>query len=355
MGKILFLAPYPYGCAASQRYRFEQYLKILDDHGYECTFAPFFGKSSWDVLYKQGHYLKKTVGLIKGMFSRVRILFQLHQYDWIFIHRETIPAFPPFYEWFLSRVLRKKIIFDFDDAIWIPQVTKSNQLIAAVKYSPKTSMICRLSQRISVGNAYLAQFANNYHQDVHIVPTTIDTKHLHNRIKSHQAGNPVVGWTGSHSTMPYLQMVLPAIQKLEQRHKFKFLVISDKRPDFNLSCLEYVEWNIETEIEDLMKIDIGLMPLPETEWAQGKCGLKALQYMALGIPALVSPVGVNRQIVSNSIHGFHCHNENEWFSYIEQLLFDHNLRNQLGKNGRAHIEQNYSVKANFLNFLALFK
>jgi glycosyltransferase involved in cell wall biosynthesis len=144
------------------------------------------------------------------------------------------------------------------------------------------------------------------------------------------------------------------IQQLEREYPIRFVVIANKRPTFNVKSLEFIEWNQETEIDDLLRFDIGLMPLPDDIWAKGKCGFKALQYMALGIPTVASPVGVNTTIIENEVDGFLCDNDADWLHTLVRLTKDPDLRIRIGKTGIDKINRNYSVEANTENFLKLF-
>mgnify|MGYP001800890571 CR=1 FL=1 len=189
-------------------------------------------------------------------------------------------------------------------------------------------------------------------------PTTIDTEGYHNPIlnasgtkKKHKL---VIGWTGTHSTLPYLKSLIPVLRKLELNYSFTFLVIANRNPQIDLKSFEFMKWDKESEIGDLMKIDIGLMPLSDDIWSLGKCGFKALQFMALKIPVCISPVGVNNEIVNDSVNGFLCRNGEEWYTKIEQLLRDTKLRRLLGEAGRRTVVSRYSVKSNETNFLNLF-
>ncbi|MEM9982442.1 MAG: glycosyltransferase family 4 protein, partial [Bacteroidota bacterium] len=163
-----------------------------------------------------------------------------------------------------------------------------------------------------------------------------------------------IGWTGTHSTIKYLIPLLSILKNLEYNYNFEFLVISNHPPDFSLSSLVYVPWRKNTEIADLHKIDIGLMPLQEDAWARGKCGFKALQYMAMKKPALVSPVGVNTQMVQDGVNGYLCDTATDWQQKLVALLNDASLREKIGEEARKTVEQHYSVKANQNNFLDLF-
>ncbi len=352
--KVLFIFPYPHGTAASQRFRFEQYLSFLAGAGITYRLEPFFDDQTWKILYKPGHGPAKVRGILRGFGRRLLLLTQIHPYDFVFIHREAAPLGPPVLEWLIAKVLRKRIIFDFDDAIWLPNTSATNRIAAGLKWHRKTAGICRWSYKISAGNAYLADYAKQYHGDVTVNPTTIDTAGLHNQIKDQATGDLVIGWTGTHSTINYLDALLPVLRDLEAEHRFTFLVISDQKPAFHLNSLQFLPWNKASEREDLLRMHIGVMPLTDDPWARGKCGFKALQYMALGIPAVASPVGVNCDIIRHGENGYLCRTADEWEEVLTKLLEDAKLRTRMGKAARNTVQSRYSVQANRFTFLRFF-
>jgi glycosyltransferase involved in cell wall biosynthesis len=354
--RILFVVPYPPGRAPSQRFRFEQYLDILMAHGHQYRLAPFLSVATWNILYKPGQTVAKALGILAGFARRVGLLFTVPQYDFVFVHREAAPVGPPVFEWLLAKVLRKKLIYDFDDAIWLANTSEANKIAAGVKWHHKVDAICRWAYKNSCGNAYLAGYARQFNPRAIVNPTTIDTVHLHNQVRDQAApGRLVIGWTGTHSTLKYLDQVVPVLARLEAEGlDFEFRVISNQPPAFPLRSLVYLPWRKETEIADLLGFHIGLMPLEDDLWAKGKCAFKALQYMALGVPPLVSPVGMNTEVVQHGQNGFVCATPQEWEASLRRVLADAVLRQQLGAAARATIEQRYSVVANTPGFLALF-
>jgi glycosyltransferase involved in cell wall biosynthesis len=351
---VLFLFPYPLKEAPSQRFRFVQYLGLLQAAGIEYKAFSFLSDNAWNLLYRPGNFFLKFLRIMDGYRKRIALLFQIGKFDFVFIHREAAPMGPPVLEWIIAKVLRKKIIYDFDDAIWLPNFSHSNRAFSFLKGYGNVKHICRWAHKISCGNQYLCDFAAQYNANVVYNPTTIDTEHHHNKVKDHQITRPVVGWTGSHSTLRYLLEIIPVLRELEKEIDFEFRVIADVNPEFNLKHFSFVKWNKETEIDDLLGFDIGVMPLVNDKWANGKCGFKALQYMALGIPALVSPVGVNTRIVDHGINGFICHDEKDWFENLLLILSNHQLLVDMGQRTRKKIVDHYSVKSNAANFLNLF-
>lgn len=353
--RIIFVVPYPPGKAPSQRFRFEQYLDLLTAAGHTWRMAPFISEATWSILYKPGHTIAKAWGILAGFARRLGLLFTALGYDYVFIHREASPVGPPVFEWLLAKVLRRKIIYDFDDAIWIPNTSEVNTIVAGVKWHQKVESICCWSYKVSCGNAYLQGYARQFNANAIINPTTIDTVHLHNQIKDQRASTQlVIGWTGTHSTLKYIKQVVPVLAKLEEEYDFEFRVISNQPPELPLRSLVYQPWRKDTEIADLLSFNVGLMPLEDDPWAKGKCAFKALQYMALGIPALVSPVGMNTEVVTNGVNGYVCATQDEWEAALRTLLQDDALRTRLGTAARTTVEERYSVTANRRTFLGFF-
>ncbi|RYZ19088.1 MAG: glycosyltransferase, partial [Chitinophagaceae bacterium] len=261
---------------------------------------------------------------------------------------------PPIFEWLWAKLLRKKLIYDFDDSIWIPNTSEGNSLAAQFKCFWKVAKICGWAWKVSVGNAFLAEFAGKFNTQVVFNPTCVDTLRKYNSTVVHKEGTVVVGWTGSHSTLPFLETLSPVLNKLATHVKFTFLVICDREPDFPLPNMKFIRWNKHTEIEDLLRIDIGIMPLKNDVWAKGKCGFKIIQYMALGIPAVATKVGVNDTIIDEGENGYTCTTEAEWMIALTDLISDANKREQMGAIGRSKIKRVYSIQANSAVFLSLF-
>lgn len=351
---ILFIIPYPVESAPSQRFRFEQYFEILKKKGWDLMISSFIDDHTWQILYKRRHIFSKAYGILRGFIRRFHILLIVKKYDYVYIHREATPTGPPVFEWIIAKILRKKIIYDFDDAIWLPNTSESNKIIAWFKCHWKVAKICKWAYKISCGNQYLCDYAKQFNENVILNPTTIHNHYFLNELKGQYSGKITIGWTGSHSTLKYLDNIIPVISKLEQKYDFSFMVIADENPKLTLKSFIFQPWREASEEDDLLNLNIGLMPLEINVWSEGKCGLKALQYMALGIPALVSPVGVNKQIVDDGINGFLCTSAEDWFEKIEILLNDEGLRAKMGKAAREKVQKHYSAASNTANFLGLF-
>lgn len=353
--KILFIAPYPFDEAPSQRFRFEQYFNFLRDNNFEIEFAPFLDQKTWKTLYSDGKVLQKMLGVVRSFLKRFLLLFTLYKYDYVFIHREASHVGPPVFEFLIAKVFRKKYNYDFDDAIWLPNYSETNARFHRLKAYWKVRYCIKWAGSISAGNDYLANYALKFNANVQVIPTTIDTENHHNLQTDYNQEKLIIGWTGTHTTMRYLDFIVPVIKELEQKYDFEFLVISNEAPAYHLKSLRFLKWKRETEITDLARISIGVMPLEMDIWSEGKCGFKGLQYMSLGIPALMSPVGVNTQIVSHEVNGFLPVKLDEWKIQLELLLTDVELRKKIGEAGKKTIDERYSVLSNQSNYLSLFQ
>ncbi len=352
--RILFLTPYPFGRVASQRFRFEQYWDVLSKE-YELKFQSFLSERSFNSLYKRGRIIKKAFGVICGFIRRFFILFQVNKFDFIFIHREASPIGPPVFEWFIARVFQKQIIYDFDDAIWLSNTSNENRIAAMLKCHWKVKYICSWSQKVTCGNDFLCDYARKFNSNTIYVPTTLDMEEIAKKSVQVVPTIKVLGWTGTHSTLKYLGWLIPVLQKLQKLQSFRFIVIADKDPKPDLEKYSFIPWNKATEWEDLATLDIGLMPLEQTEWEEGKCGFKALQYMALGIPAIASPTDANNKIITDSLNGFICESEQEWENRISSLLIDEKKCELFSNNGRKKVEDMFSKMAWKKIYLSLFK
>ncbi|MCU0399292.1 MAG: glycosyltransferase [Cyclobacteriaceae bacterium] len=364
--RLLIYCPYPLHEAPSQRFRFEQYLHLPEKQGVKITTLTFYNQSAWKILYSPGKRFLKSACIGLSLLKRFVHLFYALQADRILIHREMLPIGPPILEWVLARLLRKKIIYDFDDAIWLTDNSNESKIEKFLRWRSKVALICRWSHKVSAGNEYLADYARKFNKNVVINPTTIDTEKHHNRVLYQETSHPhardrsdgkiIIGWTGSHTTLKYLEGLYPVLKKLEEQHpQIIFMVIADQPSTMPLKNLVFKKWTTETEITDLLLADIGIMPLPDDEWSKGKCGFKALQYMALEIPCLASPVGVNTTIIQHGVNGFHCQTEEDWLTCFDKLISNPDLRRQLGRAGRKTVEEHYSVNSNTSTFLSLFE
>jgi glycosyltransferase involved in cell wall biosynthesis len=342
--RVLALMLAPYDISPSQRYRLEQWEPLLRERGVEITYEPFGDEKLHAVLYKPGLIGKKMRLVMRGLAQRLSSVRKAKNYDLVYILREAALLGPPVFERLIHQS-RVPIVFDFDDAIFVSYRSPSNGYLSYLKFASKTKTICRIAAHVMVGNPYLAEYARRVNDRVTVIPTTIDTEKYRVLPPKSSSGPPVIGWTGSHSTIQHLDTLRGALKKLAQRESFRLRVIGT--PDYECAPVEVeaMSWRSESELEDLSAIDIGVMPLPDDRWSKGKCGLKALQFMALGVPTVCSPVGVNTEIIQDDQNGLIASTEDEWVEQLTRLLRSQELRQRLGEAGRVTVEQKYSAKA----------
>jgi len=345
---ILFIVPYPENIAPGQRFRFEHFMPVLKSANLTFQIRPFIQQSAYSILFSKGNYLRKVMAVLAGFIRRIFHLFEAMRYDYVYIYREATPIGPPWWEW-MAHLAGVKIIYDFDDAIWMKD-DHEKKFPGSLKWKQKTGKICTWSHRIAAGNDYLAAYARQFNSSTIVLPTVVDTSYHHP--ETNKTSPLTIGWTGSHSTLPYLIPLIPILRQIRQDMEFRFLIIADQDPNYSDHFIEFRKWNIDHEISDLNEMDIGVMPLTDTKWAKGKCGFKIIQYLALEIPAAASDVGINAEIVRNG--GFVCRTDEEWHQALRKLLSDPELRRQRGIAGRKFIMEHYSVQAVQDIFLSLF-
>lgn len=355
MKRVLFVAPHRPNRSPSQRFRFEQYLESLEKNGWLYEFSYLISSKDDRFFYKRGFFLKKIGVLIKSAFKRLKDVRNASKYDIVFIQREAFLTGSTYFERRFSK--KTKVIYDFDDAIWLSNVSEANKKWNWLKNPEKTKEIIKCSHLIFAGNQYLADYANEFNSNVVIVPTTIDTDFYQPIMEKRNTDKITIGWSGSITTIQHFEYAESVLKEIVKKYgdKIQIKVIGDENYTNKNLPLESLPWKESTEIKDLSSFDIGIMPLPDDEWAKGKCGLKGLQYMALEIPTIMSPVGVNVEIIQNGENGYLASKEAEWIEKLSLLIENPNLRKSIGKKGRETVEKKYSVNANEKLYLEQFK
>jgi glycosyltransferase involved in cell wall biosynthesis len=352
---IHFLVHHRPGRSPGQRFRFEQYLPFLKEAGFDYRISNLLNTKQDHLFYSHGNYLKKAGLVMQSFLKRWKDVQKTKPGDIVFIYREAFMLGNTLFE----RKIHKKgipIIFDFDDAIWLMEVSEGNKKVSFLKNPDKTKAIIRFSSLVITGNDYLRDYALQFNPNTIKIPTTIDT--AYHKPMEKQAKNTVcIGWTGTESTVKHFETIIPILMKLKEKYKdrISFKLITNKPVSFPALGLTATIWNREEEIKQLNEIDIGIMPLPDDEWSRGKCGFKGLQYMAMEIPAVMSPVGVNREIITNGENGFLCADEQQWIDKLSALIDDPALRQQLGKEGRKTVKDKYSVQSQKDKYIKAFR
>jgi len=350
--RVLFLIPHPLE-GASGRYRVLQYLPWLDRAGMTSVVRPFMSPALYRLLYQPGHVVTKFGMAAEALFRRVADIVRSSRVDVAVVHREALPLGTALLERLVAH-LCSRMIFDFDDAIYLNRPSHVNSWTRLLRSGRKTASIVALSSHVIVGNRTLEAYVKQFHSRVSVIPTPIDTHWYTCRTAPTNSKRLVIGWIGSHSTAVYLELLQDVLDTILRRYPHvEVRVVGAGRPPLRLPRLRSVPWDLEREVEELHGFDIGLMPMPDDEWARGKCGFKALLYMSAGIPVVASPVGVNSEIVRDGVNGFLAMDRTVWLRRLSELIEDHTRRAQMGQVGRTIVEAEYSLEVSAPKFLRI--
>jgi glycosyltransferase involved in cell wall biosynthesis len=352
--RMLVVSPFPEE-AAGTRFRITQYIPFLEENGFEVTVDSFFTPSFFKLLYRKGRYPRK-VAIFCGLAARrLAAAVSARQYDLIFMYREAFPIGPPFVERFLAAGAAP-VVLDFDDAIYLKNASEANWFVASLKFVQKMGTIVRLADRVTVGNEYLATYARTYNPAVVTIPTCVDTTRFVPRAAGGSSGPPVAGWIGSPTTTPYLARLGEVLRAVAAQHPF-VLRVSGTSDELRLEGVEVrnESWTLAREVELFSTCDVGVYPLTDDEWSRGKCGFKAIQFMACGVPVVASAVGVNRDIIVDGVNGFLATTPQEWVEKLGRLLVDPALRARFAAAGRKTVEERYSLRVQAPRLLAALR
>ena len=347
--RIHFLVLYPENEAPAQRLKFEQYYERFRRAGFEVVHDAFYTPA----LYRRiagGGLAGTLVSVGWACLRRVRSLWTAWRSDVVYLFLEAMPAGPPILERIIARLLRQPIVYDIDDLVYLPKPGSRDPLPTLFDRRQKIEYLMRTARHVIVCTPHLEAQARRLNRRVTRISSTIDTARYTPRT-TYGAARVRLGWSGSFSTSPYLHLLDDVLRVLQRRHGVEVRVIGD--PHFRIAgvTIDARPWQARTEVDDLVAIDIGLYPLPKQEWDLGKSGLKALQYMALGIPTVLTPFGANLEIVTHDDNGLFADTEDQWIETLTRLILDPALRERLGRAGRRTVVARYSVEVNWPLYL----
>ncbi|HEX5652241.1 MAG TPA: glycosyltransferase family 4 protein [Chitinophagaceae bacterium] len=355
--KVLILCPSPRGTAATQRLKYEQYLDALEKEGYQFTISSFQTKRFWDIVYKPGRTMEKIGWTAIGYLRRLGDLLRSPFYDGVFVNLWVTPLGFPLFERLLF-LFNKNVIYDIDDMIFITRYDHlKTGFVQRLKGRKKPMVMMKNAKYVIVCTPKLEEIAASLNKDKRVVDisSTFDTERFVPVMKYEQKNPLTIGWTGTHSTLPFLESLQPVLAAVSRQRPVKLLVIANKEYKMKDVPTEFIQWTAEREVEDLHQFDIGLYPIPANEWSLGKSSLKALTYMAIAIPFVATAYGTNYRIMQQGVQGFLATSEQEWISSLLQLIDDPGLRKRMGQAGRKTVEELFSLQANFPKYLHVFK
>ncbi len=276
-------------------------------------------------------------------------------YDVVFIHLEAFPIGPPFIEWVLS-LRGVPVVFDLDDAIFLPRRSMASPVITLLRMPQKIGAILRWSHRVITCNDYLRKYAEQFNSKVCVIPTCVDVQQFQILADRPHRCRPLIGWIGSHSTVPYLNALKPILARLAERYEFSFKIVGSTR-SFSVPRVDIVQeaWTLAKDVSCFQELDIGVYPLPEEPWVLGKTGFKTVQYMSVGVACVVSNIGRNREIVQDGVNGFLAATEDEWVDKLGRLISNPELRERLGQAGRRTVEEQFSLEVNAPKLLSTLR
>lgn len=337
--KILVLSKYD-NIGASSRYRMLQYIPYLEECGLELHIYELLDSEYLKVLYENKS--KSKIEIMKYYIKRLKVLLQINKYDLVWIEKEVFPYLPAFIElFFISKI---PYVVDYDDAQFHMYDLNKRYIVRAFLKN-KIDRIMKNAQIVVVGNEYLAKRARDAGaRNIEIIPTVID-------VKKYNIQCPIkydkftLGWIGSPTTSSYIKMIEQSLLNLSKYIDFQLVMVGAAK-SFKLDGidLKIVEWNEETEIDEISRFDVGIMPLPDEPWTRGKCGFKLIQYMGCNLPVIASPIGINKRIVFDGVNGYLANSTEEWENKLMSLYNSKVFRKSAGESGRRNVEQSYSLQ-----------
>ncbi len=341
--KVYFITPTD-EMGASSRYRVYQYLNYLENIEYEVY--PFLTEKIYNE-FKKGNIFKLLIKVPFLILKRIKLVFKIKKGSLLFVHRDIIPFGPMIFEK-IFKFKKCKIILDLDDAVYCKETkeisSKKNRFLYKFKYGKRFDKTIKNANLVICGNKFIENHAKRINSSTVIIPTVIDTEKIKVKKYFNTKNKLTISWIGNPGNTKYIYDVLTQIDK-KRKTELCFILIGAQKFDtsiFKNIKISFYDWNIKTEYELLRKSDIGIMPLKDSEWSKGKCGLKLLQYMAVGIPGIGSNVGVNSDIIIEGKNGWLVKNNN-WNQIIDEVIKNQHKLKNMAVFCRKFVENNYSI------------
>ncbi|HLA96666.1 MAG TPA: glycosyltransferase family 4 protein [Pyrinomonadaceae bacterium] len=351
--RVLTLVPSQTGYSPGQRGSIELWEQVLRPEGIELDFVPFETEKLRSVLHSGANNVTKSVEMLKAFGSRVKLLSRVQDYDAVFVYREAALFGPAFLEKMIAR--KRPIIYQLDDPLFVPYKSPSNGYLSYLKFFGKIKEIIRISKVVIVNSSHIREYAENFNSNIWQIPSIVDTRRFKYEPQTDELSRVCVGWSGSPTTLKNIKMLEKPLQEISKENICDIHFIGGE--DFGLRDVNYSakKWSEETEVEDLRKMQIGLVPLPDNAWNRYKFIMKTAQYMALGIVPVGTPMASNPEVIRHGENGFLAGNDEEWTEYLMLLASDSELRMRLSENAAKDAESHYSLNANAAKVIEAFK
>jgi len=352
---MLVVCPFPQGVAAGQRLKYEQYLDQWRDDGWVIHLSSYMDMDMWNIVHTRGHSLQKLNGVLRGHFRRLYDLFRIHKYDVVYLFM----WFTPFGTTITERLVRglaRQLIYDVEDNVLLdqalPKGMNPNSIVRWLKNPGKSRFLIRTADHVITSSPFLNTVCTgiNTKKSCTYISSSVDTNRFLPATSYTNLNKVVIGWTGTFSSKLYLDMLSDVFRKLAQRVPFKLVLITNFDYELPGVDLQVIRWTSEREVADLQILDIGVYPLPINDWVLGKSGLKAIQYMAFGLPCVATDVGTTPLLITDGVNGRLVRTDDEWLDALEELVLDPELRRRLGTQARCDAVANYSLSATAIKY-----
>lgn len=346
--RVLGLCSYPVE-AASTRFRMAQFIRPLREEGIELTVSPFLDSRRFRELYTNQGLLRTAFGMSEPVLRRIAGTIDVRKYDSIFVQREAMLFGPEVFEWIYRKIGNLPMVLDLDDATYIPYVSPIyGRAGSFFKFFGKTDRLIKRADLVICGNRFIAEYVESKAAKAVVIPTVADTDLFSPAESDNEI--PIIGWIGTHSTFSFLETLFPVLARLAGMHRFKLKIVGSGRKDIQIEGVESenLEWSMEREVADFQSLDIGLYPMAVSgsaseQFIMGKSGFKAIQYLAVGIPFVMSPIGICAEIGEPNATHFNAVSPEDWYNSLERLISDAKLRKEMGARGRKYSLDNYKV------------
>lgn len=353
--RVLVLTPYPYGSTAGPRSSFELWERVLAEAGITLEYAVFETDELHEIIYKPVGIARKGYEMARAYAKFLPKAKAARDYDAVLINREATLIGPAIVErWVAS--FGKPLIYHIDDPLYIPYRSPSNGALSYLKFFGKVGTLCRMSRAVIANSPSHVAYAKRYNNNVWEIPSVVDAEKYDGWRPRARPGEPVcIGWSGSPSTVPNLQVIREPLRELSRRGDVTVRLIGAR--DFGLPDVPHTGsvWTAETEVSNLRALDVGLLPVPVTPWTPHKFYLKLVQYMALGIPPVATPLGANPVVIDDGRTGFLANSATDWNRVIRRLLENADLREEIGRRAAEVAHERYTLQANAEKVISAFR